>query len=129
MILENLSVEGMTFTGRVGTSRLRKKLFCLKGTGLSVCMRTGKEAADLSAPSLVGAPCFSRGSWTSVQRKSVSFRREGFSPGFSRPSLKRIIKVELLCATLKALLPLLKQGTPTRLRAPYGFSRRLFRPV
>jgi hypothetical protein len=30
----------------------------------------------------VGAPCFSRGSWTSVQRKSV-IARMGFSPGNS----------------------------------------------
>jgi hypothetical protein len=41
--------------------------------------------------SLVGAPCFSRGSWTSVQRKAVHLLRTGFSPGFSRPMRKRTI--------------------------------------
>jgi hypothetical protein len=35
----------------------------------------------------------------------------GFSPGFSSPALKRMIKVELLCATLKLCFPLLTQGS------------------
>src|ERR1700685_290226 len=49
--------------------------------------------------------------------------RMGFSPGFSRPALKRIIKVELFPATLKRCFPLLKQRAPTKLREEIcGFS-------
>jgi hypothetical protein len=44
---------------------------------LRVRVRTRKEAADLSIPNLVGAPCFSRGSWTSVQRKRVLSLKNG----------------------------------------------------
>jgi len=42
--------------------------------------------------------------------------RMGFSPGFSRPALKRMIKVELFPATLKRCFPLLKQRAPTKLQ-------------
>jgi len=60
--------------------------------------------------------------------------RMGFSPGFSRPALKRIINVELFPATLKRCFPLLKQRAPTKLRGGdlrllFGFSRRLFSPL
>ena len=47
----------------------------------------------------------------------------GFSPGFSRPALKRMINVELFPATLKRCFPLLKQRAPTKLREEIcGFS-------
>jgi hypothetical protein len=48
---------------------------------------------------------------------SLGFSRRHFSPEFSRPALKRTIKVQLLCATLKRCSPLLKQGAPTKLVA------------
>jgi hypothetical protein len=43
---------------------------------------------DIIHWNLVGAPCFSRGSWTSVQRKSIHSARTGFSPGFFESSAK-----------------------------------------
>jgi hypothetical protein len=87
------------------------------GMGLG-CLR----AADLFTPSLVGAPCFSRGSWTSVQRKSGPSSGMGFSPGFSRPAVKRMIKVEFSSATLKRCFPLLKQRAPTHLARLFRLS-------
>jgi hypothetical protein len=50
-------------------------------------------------------------------------------PSDSREQLRggltsqRVIKVELLCATLKRCAALLKQGAPNKLRTPFGFSR------
>jgi hypothetical protein len=45
-----------------------------------------------------------------MQKPSVfpDFSRRHFSPGFSRPALKRMIKVELFAATLKRCFPVLK---------------------
>ena len=74
-------------------------------------------------------PASAGGSWTSVQRKSDFIpKRTGFSPGFSRPALKRIIEVQLFSATLKRCSPLLKQRAPTKLAAPFKFSPRHFSP-
>jgi hypothetical protein len=68
----------------------------------------------ISAPANpVGAPCFSRGSWTLVQRNCGSSLGMGLSPGFSGPALKRMVKVRLFIATLKRCFPLLKQRAPT----------------
>src|SRR3984957_17499869 len=62
---------------------------------------------------LVGAPCFSRGELDFSPAEERVIQRTGFSPGLSRPALKRMIKVELLSATLKRCFPLLKQRAPT----------------
>jgi hypothetical protein len=52
------------------------------------------------------------------------FSRRLFSPGFSWPALKRMIKVEPFPATRKRCFPLLKQRDPTKLRGEIcGFSR------
>jgi hypothetical protein len=48
-----------------------------------------------------------------------------FPSGLSRPALKRVIKIEPLCRNAEALLPLLKQGAPTKLGTPFEFSRKL----
>ena len=45
---------------------------------------------------LVGVPCFSRGSWTSVQRKSVQLMQWALARGFLHPGAKAQIEVELL---------------------------------
>jgi hypothetical protein len=69
-----------------------------RGEMVSARMPTGMIALSSN---LVGAPCFSRGSWTSGQRKSNSFRRTGFSPGFFEASAKALIEIQLFCATLE----------------------------
>jgi hypothetical protein len=68
------------------------------GEMVSARMPTGMIALSSN---LVGAPCFSRGSWTSGQRKSNSFRRTGFSPGFFEARAKALIEVQLFSATLE----------------------------
>jgi hypothetical protein len=50
----------------------------------------------------VGAPCFSRGSWTLVQREKRSMPEMGFSPAvrrrdLSQERLKRLRKKSALC--------------------------------
>ena len=57
----------------------------------------------------MGAPCFSRGSWTSVRRKK--FQLEGWASalGFRFPALKRMIKVDP-CWSAEALLPRMIAG-------------------
>jgi hypothetical protein len=69
-----------------------------RGEMVSARMPTGMIALSSN---LVGAPCFSRGSWTSGQRKSNSFRRTGFSPGFFEASAKAHIEIQLFSATLE----------------------------
>jgi hypothetical protein len=72
----------------------------------------------------VGAPCFSRGSWTLVQRKA-SNSKMGFSLGiFSTPALKRMIKVELFPGALKRSFPRINAGAPTKKNAPRGLHAR-----
>jgi hypothetical protein len=79
-------------------------------------VRTRKEGADLSIPSVVGAPCFSRGSWTSVQRKNRFIAKDwALALDLSRPALKRMITVEHSPAALKRCFLLLKQRAPTKL--------------
>src|ERR1700730_9061530 len=69
-------------------------------------------------------PASAGGAGLQSSGKAIHSERTGFSPGFSKPALKRIIEVQF-SATLKRCSPLLKQRAPTKLWAPFRFSRRL----
>jgi hypothetical protein len=75
-----------------------------------VQLRYGYESAfrgseKLCGSLLVEAPCFSRGSWTLVQRKKESILKWALAPGFGFPALKRVIKIELFSGALKRSSP------------------------
>ena len=61
-------------------------------------------------------PALAGGAGLQSSGNAFYLSRMGFSPGFSRPALKRMIKVELFPATLKRCFPLLKQRAPTKLQ-------------
>jgi hypothetical protein len=58
-------------------------------------------------------------SWHHEILRPVGSHADSNSPGFSRPALKRIVKVQPFSATLKRCSPLLKQRAPTKLEASY----------
>src|SRR5579864_3563467 len=65
----------------------------------------------------VGALCFRRRSWTSVQRRSIGKNR-GFSHGhFEGPALKRERNFPPKFRSAQALLPRMNAGAPTWARA------------
>jgi hypothetical protein len=69
-------------------------------------VKTRQEGADLSIPSMVGAPCFSRGSWTSSPAENRFIAKDwALALDLSSPALKRMITGELLSRNAEALLP------------------------
>jgi hypothetical protein len=73
------------------------------------------EGADLSIPSVVGAPCFSRGAGLQSSGKNRFIAKDwALALDPSRPALKRMITVQHSPATLKRCFPLLKQMAPAR---------------
>jgi hypothetical protein len=84
-------------------------------SGFRVCVRTRKEAAGLYSV-LGGSSLLQQGELDFSPAENRFLSKEwALALDFSRPALKRIIRVEYSPATLKRCFPLLKQRAPTRL--------------
>ena len=73
----------------------------------------GESVLARDCAGLVGAPCFSRGSWTLVQRKTQREKIVALATAFEGPALKRETKLQSSLRSAEALLPRVHAGAPT----------------